>query len=82
LRLLLNTMHLPPVALVVLIGAAMTGMSPFVYVGDLAWLGHIAVGWGTGDRVRSAEAVVGKKPTVLHAGSAAVAPTAAGSSAL
>jgi deazaflavin-dependent oxidoreductase (nitroreductase family) len=60
MRMLHTAMHLPPVALVVLIGAALTGMSPFVYVGALAWLGHIVVGWGTGDRVRSAEVVVGK----------------------
>ena len=61
MRMLHNTMHLPPVALAVLVGAVVTGMSPFVYVGALAWLGHIVVGWGTGDRVRSVEAHAAKE---------------------
>ena len=49
-----NATHHPALALAVLLGAAVTGMSPFAYVGALAWLGHIVVGWGTGDRIRSA----------------------------
>ncbi len=49
-----NAMHRPVLAMAVLLGAAVTGMSPFLYVGALAWLGHIVVGWGTGDRIKSA----------------------------
>jgi hypothetical protein len=48
-----NAMHQPAFAVAVLFGAAVTGMSPFVYVGALAWLGHIVVGWGIGDRIKS-----------------------------
>lgn len=49
-----NATHSPALALAVLLVSAVTGMSAFVYVGALAWLGHIVVGWGTGDRIRSA----------------------------
>ena len=66
MRLLHNAMHMPPVALLVLIGAAVTGLSPFVYVGALAWFGHIVVGWGTGDGIRPAEAVPGRETRATH----------------
>ncbi len=49
-----NVTHNPAAALAVLLVSAATGMSPFVYVGALAWIGHIVVGWGTGDRMRPA----------------------------
>ena len=49
-----NAAHQPVLALAVLVGTALTGVSPFAYVGALAWLGHIVVGWGTGDRIRPA----------------------------
>lgn len=49
-----NVAHNPLLALTVLLVAAVTGLSPFVYVGTLAWLGHIVVGWGTGDRMKPA----------------------------
>jgi F420H(2)-dependent quinone reductase len=77
MRMLHTAMHLPPVALVVLLAAAVTGMSPFVYVGALAWLGHIVVGWGTGDRVRPAGAQVAKEAQALPASHVAVAPATA-----
>ena len=76
MRRLHTAMHLPPVALVVLLAAAVTGMSPFVYVGALAWLGHIVVGWGTGDRVRPAETQVAREARAAHAGHDAIAPEA------
>ena len=53
-----NATHQPALALAVLLGSAVTGLSPFFYIGALAWLGHIVVGWGTGDRIRSTEAPV------------------------
>ena len=49
-----NAAHHPALAMAVLFGSAVTGISPFAYVGALAWLGHIVVGWGTGDRIKSA----------------------------
>ena len=39
----------------VLLWTAVTGWSPFVYVGALAWLSHVVVGWATGDRIKSSE---------------------------
>jgi deazaflavin-dependent oxidoreductase (nitroreductase family) len=50
---LFNLMHhpLPPVAVFAL--AATGGLPPVLYVGALAWLGHIVIGLGIGDRVRS-----------------------------
>jgi deazaflavin-dependent oxidoreductase (nitroreductase family) len=48
-----NAAHHPALALAMLFGLAVTGMSPFAYVGALAWLGHIVVGCGTGDRLKS-----------------------------
>lgn len=80
MRMLHTAMHLPPVALVVLVVTAITGMSPFVYVGALAWLGHIVVGWGTGDRVRSADTLVAREALAPHAGRDAIAPEATVSS--
>jgi F420H(2)-dependent quinone reductase len=65
MRMLHNTMHLSLVALAVLFAAAVTGMSPFVYVGALAWLGHIVVGWGTGDRFRSAPPQMARAPKAI-----------------
>ena len=75
-----NAMHQPALALVVLIGSAVTGMSPFAYVGALAWLGHIVVGWGTGDRLRSAEQAT-TEPRGVHPGDFALSPEAARSPA-
>ena len=76
MRMLHAVMHLPPVALAVLVATATTGMSPFVYVGALAWLGHIVVGWGTGDRVRSADSQVAKQARAPHAAHDEIAPEA------
>jgi deazaflavin-dependent oxidoreductase (nitroreductase family) len=47
-----NILHQAVVPITVLLGTAVTGISPFAYIGALAWLGHIVVGWGTGDRIR------------------------------
>ena len=69
----------PAVALVALLAAAVTGMAPFVYVGSLAWLGHIVVGWGTGDRVRSAATRLADEARAMPASLVALAPEAAGS---
>ncbi len=76
MRLLHAAMHLPPVALAVLVATATTGISLFFYVGALAWLGHIVVGWGTGDRVRSAESHVAKQARAPHAAHDAIEPEA------
>jgi hypothetical protein len=53
-RAFFNAMHLPviPAAIVAL---NLTGVVPtLLFVGATAWLGHIVVGWGIGDRVRAA----------------------------
>jgi hypothetical protein len=42
-----------PVAM--LVGLAATGIgSPFLYVGALAWLRHIVIGWATADPPQTA----------------------------
>jgi deazaflavin-dependent oxidoreductase (nitroreductase family) len=69
-----NTTHQPALALAVLLGSAVTGLSPFFYIGALAWLGHIVVGWGTGDRIRSTEAPVLAKSRAVLAGPLVLAP--------
>ena len=43
------------VVLAVLLGSALTGWSAFAYVGALAWLSHIVVGWATGDGGKARE---------------------------
>ncbi len=69
-----NAMHQPALALAVLLGSAVTGLSPFAYVGALAWLGHIIVGWGTGDRIRSTEAPAPTDSRGVLAGPLVLAP--------
>jgi deazaflavin-dependent oxidoreductase (nitroreductase family) len=55
---LFNTMHHPLVPLAVL-GMAATGfLSPFWFVGALAWLSHIVIDWALGDGIRTAEGPV------------------------
>jgi F420H(2)-dependent quinone reductase len=52
---LFNTMHHPLVPLAVL-GMAATGfLSPFWFVGALAWLSHIVIDWALGDGLRTAD---------------------------
>jgi deazaflavin-dependent oxidoreductase (nitroreductase family) len=75
-----NAAHHPALALAVLFGSAVTGMSPFAYVGALAWLGHIVVGWGTGDRIKSVGEHEAAGPQGLRPGRLALAPKAARSS--
>jgi deazaflavin-dependent oxidoreductase (nitroreductase family) len=50
-----NLMHhpLPPLAVLALAAAGV--LPPVLYVGALAWLGHIVVGLGVGDRLRSGD---------------------------
>ena len=48
-----NLMHHPAPPLAMLILAAAGVLPPVLYVGALAWLGHIVVGLGVGDRLRS-----------------------------
>lgn len=51
---LFNPLHHAGLPVAILLGLAVTGISsPFLFTGALAWLGHIVVGWGTGDRRRS-----------------------------
>lgn len=76
MRILHNVMHFPPVALIVLLAAFVSGASPFLYVGALAWFGHIVVGWGTGDGVRRATVLPGAETHArrrLQAAAASVA---------
>lgn len=48
-----NLVHHPMPPLVLLALAATGVVPPVLYVGALAWLGHIVVGLGIGDRLRS-----------------------------
>ena len=79
-RRLYNAMHHPVVPLALLAGSAATGISPFAYVGALAWLGHVVVGWGTGDRVRVAGESAGVTTRGEQPAHPAFAPEAARSS--
>ena len=47
-----NLMHHPAPALVLVAPGAVGILPPALYVGGLAWLGHIVVGLGVGDRMR------------------------------
>ena len=60
--------------LAVLLGSAVSGMPPFASVGGLAWLGHIVVGWATGDRIRSPAAQAMARPPGHQHGQVALAP--------
>lgn len=54
-----NAMHHPIVPVALLLGLAVTGpVSSFLLVGAFAWLGHVVVGFGTGDRLRTADGYV------------------------
>ena len=72
-----SALHQPALALALLIATAVTGAAPFAYVGALAWLGHIVVGWATGDRPRSAGAPVTTAPAAPTPGHLVLAPEAA-----
>ena len=50
---LFNTMHQPVLPLAVLALAAAGILSPFWFVGALAWLSHIVVDWGFGNGLRT-----------------------------
>ena len=71
-----SVLHQPALALALWIATALTGAAPFAYVGALAWLGHIVVGWATGDRPRSAGAQVTTAPAALTPGHLMIAPEA------
>jgi deazaflavin-dependent oxidoreductase (nitroreductase family) len=47
-----NLMHHPAPAIVLVALGAVGVIPPALYVGGLAWIGHIVVGLGVGDRVR------------------------------
>jgi deazaflavin-dependent oxidoreductase (nitroreductase family) len=51
-----NLLHQPVLPIAMLLGNSIFSLSAFAYIGALAWLGHIVVGWGTGDRIRRAQA--------------------------
>jgi hypothetical protein len=55
---LFNLLHhpVPPLAVLALAGAGL--LSPFWLVGALAWLGHLVIGLGIGDRLRTREGFV------------------------
>ena len=50
-----NAMHQPVLPLSVLCLAAASVLSPFWFVGALAWLSHIVVDWALGDGLRAAD---------------------------
>ena len=52
---LFNTLHQPLLAVAVLGVAAAGALTPFWFVGALAWLSHILVDWGFGDGLRNAD---------------------------
>ena len=72
-----SVLHQPALALALLIVTTLTGAAPFAYVGALAWLGHIVVGWATGDRPRSAGAQVSTASAGPTLGHLVLAPEAA-----
>jgi deazaflavin-dependent oxidoreductase (nitroreductase family) len=80
MRALHNATHQPALAMALVLGSAVTGLLPFAYVGALAWLGHIVVGWGIGDRMKSAEERGTTGSPGFHPGPLALAPEAARSS--
>jgi deazaflavin-dependent oxidoreductase (nitroreductase family) len=56
---LFNPMHHPGLPVALVLALAATGIpSPFLFVGAFAWLGHIVIGWGMGDRLRTGDGVV------------------------
>jgi F420H(2)-dependent quinone reductase len=69
-----NVLHNPAAGLMLLLGATVVGGVPVAYIGALAWLSHIVVGWGVGDRMRSASARSGGTPTGAHPGHMVLAP--------
>jgi hypothetical protein len=75
-----NVMHHPGPPSVVLALAA-TGVLPTVlYVGALAWLGHIVVGLGVGDRLRSRDGFLRPLWTIGRPAARSVPPDRAGAS--
>jgi deazaflavin-dependent oxidoreductase (nitroreductase family) len=62
---LFNAMHHPVVPLAVMATAAVGILSPFWYVGALAWLSHIVVDWALGDGLREADGSVRRSALAL-----------------
>lgn len=52
---LFNLLHHPVLPLGVLAVAAAGYLSPFWLVGAIAWIGHLAIGLGIGDRLRTGD---------------------------
>ena len=75
--MLYSALHQPALALGLLIATAVTGAAPFAYVGALAWLGHIVVGWAAGDRPRTAGARLTAASAAPTTGHLVLAPEAA-----
>ena len=75
-----NLMH-HPVPPLVMLAVAATGVLPLVlYVGALAWLGHIVLGLGVGDRLRGRDGFLRPLWPIARSGIRSVSPGAAGAS--
>ena len=76
-----NLMHHPVVPIALLGAAALGVLPPIFYVGALAWLGHVVVGLGVGDRVRDRDGFLrplrATSRSVGYAGTDRGAPAAA-----
>jgi deazaflavin-dependent oxidoreductase (nitroreductase family) len=69
-----NLMHhpLPPLALLAL--AAVGALPPVLYVGALAWLGHLVLGFGIGDRRRGRDGFLRPLPAIRRRAAGAARP--------
>jgi deazaflavin-dependent oxidoreductase (nitroreductase family) len=75
-----NLMHHPVPPLAVLTLAAAGVLPPVLYVGALAWLGHIVVGLGVGDRLRTRDGFLPPLWTISRPAARSVPPDRAGAS--
>ncbi len=69
-----NALHHPAAGLLLLLGATAVGGVPVAYIGALAWLSHIVVGWGVGDRMRPASALEAGTASSVQPGRMALTP--------
>jgi F420H(2)-dependent quinone reductase len=78
---LFNVMH-HPVVPVAVAGLAIAGLlAPVWLVSGVAWLGHIVIGWGVGDGLRTADGYPRRRATAAGAPQAAASAESVGSPA-